>query len=240
MIKLFNWHLDMLGGWFAHGIVKGHDRLPDGTYIYTSVLESIDLDSENKRLVLLTHSQNTYYLDWKDINLNAVKETKGVLAFFDISDSFISECEVLKQEVSKGLLSKASSILGNSELLYSPLEKKAFYKNSDGDVREVEVSVHVGTFQDSVIIWDLKKHQVDFRYFPKGICEDIFEPYHWSDGLNAVVIDNNLSTDIVFKGSNGKRVECKSGSVTRLESGIYTGEGLFSPDIVNGKSVLVE
>ena len=70
----------------------------------------------------------------------------------------------------------------------------------------------------------------DWRIFPSVFS---VQPYHWSDGLKAVHIEN-AGEPFVFKGSCGDIV-CKSGEVTVVKEEDFVGEGLFSPDTVNGK-----
>lgn len=238
MLRLYNWFLTKSDGWNnAWGIVEGHDRLYDGLFVHTSELQSIDLDEENKCLILLTYSQNRYYLYFKDICLDRIEETKEVLGVFHIPDSSLSECDALKKKDTEQLIEKADSVLGFNELLLSVLLKRAFYKDEEGVVNELGVDTHVGTFQDSVLVLDYENHKVDFRYFPRGFSEDVIEPYHWSDGLNAVVIENNTRNKIKFIGTS-KHIYCPSGELTKISSDVYSGEGLFSPDTVNGKSIL--
>lgn len=62
------------------------------------------------------------------------------------------------------------------------------------------------------------------------------KPYHWSDNLEAVHIEN-VGENFMFVGSNGE-ILCKSGVVTLIKSEEYVGEGLLSPDAVNGKCLL--
>lgn len=82
-----------------------------------------------------------------------------------------------------------------------------------------------------IFISDFKK-EVDFRYWdmPGGI-----QPYHWSDGLNAIKIENVGKNDIIFYADTD--IVCKVGEITVIKSKQYCGEGLLSPDSVNGDSV---
>ena len=77
--------------------------------------------------------------------------------------------------------------------------------------------------------------QVDFRYFPNVNMQ----PYHWSDGLESVYIHNIDTYDFMFQGTK-EDILCAQGNVTKIEKDNYTGEGLFSPDVVNGKCVLTQ
>ena len=60
------------------------------------------------------------------------------------------------------------------------------------------------------------------------------EPYHWSDGLERIHFEN-VGENAVFQGSK-ETIELPTNSIMVIESTAYRGEGLFSPDCVNGKS----
>ena len=70
---------------------------------------------------------------------------------------------------------------------YGVLTKEAYFKDSDGKITEITVTTHTGMFQDSYLVTDFDNGKVDFRYwdYPRGI-----KPYHWSDGLSAIRIEN--------------------------------------------------
>ena len=103
------------------------------------------------------------------------------------------------------------------------------YKH-EGQVYEIPEKVHVGMFQDSVLITDWEHGNVDFRFFPNYQME----PYHWSDGLEKIHIHNLDTREFYFKGTDGA-ICMKAGEITVVEKSAYRGEGLFSPDAVNGK-----
>ena len=106
----------------------------------------------------------------------------------------------------------------------------AFYKDENNATEEVTIDCHVGMFQDSILIQNWEK--VDFRFFPREFHQ--IEPYHWSDGLERIHFEN-IGEKAVFQGSK-ETIELPTNSITVVESSAYRGEGLFSPDCVNGKS----
>ena len=245
MIQLIEWYFSKhkLKGtsemyYIAHGFVSGHPELEDGTHIDTSIVERIDLERRKCRLVVYTHSKNEYELLFAEINLEQLKKIKDCLHKFDIPALSLSEYRKLQKECRAELIAKAGRILKNNELylkIIGVFVRKAFFKNSDGKVREISVRPHIGMFQDSYSVTDWEKHEVDFRYF-----DDIrsIRPYHWSDGLEAVQIDNAGSIDILF--FSGDNLLCKAGEVTLIENTQFRGEGLFSPDVVNGKCIFFD
>ncbi len=62
------------------------------------------------------------------------------------------------------------------------------------------------------------------------------QPYRWSDGLEAVCLQNK-GNDFVFKGTD-RDILCECGKITVIKKEDYRGEELISPDMVNGKSSL--
>ncbi len=242
MIQLTEWYFSKhkLKGtsemcYIAHGFVSGHSELKDGTHIDTSMIEKIEMDKINNRLLMYTHSKNEYELLFADIYLEEFKKIQGYLHQFNIPASSLSECKKLQEECKAELIAKADRILKNNELylmIIGVFVRKAFFKNSDGKVREIPVRPHIGMFQNSYLVTDWEKHEVDFRYFD-GIRS--IRPYHWSDGLEAIQIENAGNTDILF--FSGDNLLCKAGEVTLIENTQFRGEGLFSPDVVNGKCI---
>lgn len=235
MIKLSDWYFTMGNHAHAHGVVACHPRLADGTSITTSAIEKVKLEKD--RLVVLTHSLNSYEMKLEDINMNTFDTTVEVLKDLGVSGVEKDVCQKLAEASKVNLMEKVDKILRNSELylqMAGIYTKHAFFKNNLGEVREVGVSVHIGTFTDSYLVTDWNKGEVDFRYFDKGMA---IEPYHWSDGLEAVYIENIGDTDLLYK-CRGKHIYCKADEVTRIDKEDKGQEGLFSPDAVNGKSLL--
>ena len=245
MIQLTDWYFSKhnLKGtnkkcYIAHGFVSGHPEIEDGTHIDTSIIEQIKLDKINNRLLMYTHSKNEYELLFADIYLEEFKKIQGYLHKFDIPALSLSECKKLQEKSKIEKIAKADSILKNNELylkMVGVFVRKAFFKNNEGKVREIPVKPHIGMFQDSYLITDWEKHEVDFRYF-----DDIrsIRPYHWSDGLEAIQIENAGSTDLLFFSDDN--LLCKAGEITLIESTQFGREGLFSPDVVNGKCICSE
>lgn len=244
MIKLTQWYLsehkksDTKEIFYqAHGYVIGHPKLLDGIHINTSRVEKIEFDSLNNRVLMKTYSKNEYEMFLSDICFNSFKKTKGILKKLNVSIPSFDKCKKLSEKAELDLLHKVEELLKENELYlqaFGVYIQKAFWKCQTKEIREIKVLEHSGMFQDSYLITDWDKHEVDFRYFDKF---NVIEPYHWSDGLDAVLIDNKGSVDIWFAGTD-KRILCKAGEVTRIESKEYRGEGLFSPDVVTGKCAL--
>lgn len=243
MIKLKDWHFskcmrgDTQGEYFrAHGIVTGHPKLEDGISITTSMIEKIKLDAEKNRLLMYTHSQNEYELLISEISEHEFDITQEYLKIFEVPEISWEQYKKLRESYEQDLAQEIERELDCNELYLQfsgVFVQEAFWCNSSGEVRKINVRQHIGTLQDSYLITDWEKGEVDFRYFD-GF--NSIQPYHWSDGLQTIVIKVISSDDLNFEGSE-RNITCKAGETTRIQRKEYRGEGLFSPDVVNGKCI---
>lgn len=235
MIKLSDWYFTIGNHAHAHGVVACHPKLADGMLITTSAIEKVELEKD--RLVVLTHSLNSYEMKLGDINMNTFDTTVEVLKGLGISGVEKDVCQKLAEDSKVNLMEKVDKILRNNELylqMAGIYTKHAFFKNNLGEVRELNVSAHIGTFTDSYLVTDWNKGEVDFRYFDEGMA---IKPYHWSDGLEAIYIENIGDTDLFYMAGK-KHIYCKADEITRIDKEDKGREGLFSPDVVNGKSLM--
>lgn len=247
MLTLKEWSLQEFldGELMAYGNVWGHYRLADGDYIHTSRIEKIYLLEENL-YVLETFSGSLYQLDANEMEETFAQETKRILEKTELhtddllADRLRSAGEDFnkRRQARENILENAQNYVSeniNNNELYLVQEGmrviKALFKHED-KIREIPKRVHVGMFQDSVLVTDWQEGKVDFRFFPNARME----PYHWSDGLEKIHIHNIGHSDFFFKGT-GKNILCKKDEVTVISKEAYRGEGLFSPDAVNGKCV---
>ena len=149
--------------------------------------------NQNDVLIILGDSGSLYQLLTEEMNTELTEETKEKLSQFEIVDG-----AAMKEKLDevKEALEKKQKLVGEAENtakdnmdedgLYLIMEHmhvvKAILKK-DTAFREIHASVHVGMFQDSVLITDWMEGEVDFRYFPNHMME----PYHWSDGLLSLI-----------------------------------------------------
>lgn len=247
MPELKKWFLKetIEGSLYANGEVYGHYRLEDGEFIHTSYIVNY-YDLENGEYVLETYSGSLYLLQKNEMQPELSEHTKRLLenAEWKNADGIKEKIALanhefaMKREAREQVLNNvecwAETNLGNGEL-YLVMESmkvlKALYKQEE-QVIELREKVHVGMFQDSVLITDWENGTVDFRFFPNFRME----PYHWSDGLKKIHIHNIGAKAFAFKGTDAE-ILCNSGEITVIDKSAYRGEGLFSPDAVNGKCV---
>lgn len=236
MYTLTNWYISMYKDTcIARGIVSGHPKFSDGTLIHTSRVKQASADEEQACLLVHTKSGSQYRLSFADIALDCVENTLSCLQQLGISTDFLDRCEKICGDSEKAKMLELDSVLNSNELfleMCGVTSLLAYFKNETGELHKIQITMHSGMYQDSVLITDWYSGLVDFRYFPN----DCIKPYHWSDGLKAVKIKNSGWADIIFSGSH-REIVCRSDEITVIESGEYDGEGLFSPDAVNGKSV---
>lgn len=240
MIKLAKWTITKEqhkkeNYFLAWGNVTGHQRLVDGTYIHTSKIMKLEYDASTTKLIMTTYSKNEYELLINEMDMERYEETVDNLKEFHVTIPSYDECNTIIQETEKEQMTHIEEILKDGELylkVKGSYVSRAFWKKDM--VREIKVSAHIGMFQDSYLITDWEKGEVDFRYFDAlfGI-----RPYHYSDGLNAILIENCGAQDITFT-EGMESIICKTGEVTRIESDFFRTEGLFSPDVVNGKNAI--
>ena len=226
MLTLKNWDLEETidGRVYANGTVFGHYRLADGEFIHTSVIEKIYLRDE-ETYVFETYSGSLYQLLKNEMDPQRAEITKERMKIPErcVGKDLDKRLEIAT-ETFKTRRMHREQLLGNPENaakehmdedgLYLIMERmnvlKAIIKK--GDVfKEVRVSVHIGMFQDSVLITDWQDSKVDFRYFPNWRME----PYRWSDGLEYVYIHNIGNHSILFQGPDGD-IECKANEVQKI------------------------
>lgn len=235
MYQLREWSMELADGdVLCSGDCYGHPRFCDGEMIYTSRVMEVKVDPVGKMVHVRTYSGSHYEMCFCDIREAAANEISDAMYHLG-ANLDINECLELKRQAAHMLTQRLAGVLRAGELYVRMAggndAKEAYFKTEKGTVVEIPVWVHVGTFEDSVLVE--KAGLCDWRYFPKQIS---IEPYHWSDGLEAVYLEN-MGDDFIFKGTN-RNIPCKHGEVTVIKKDEYKGEGLLSPDSVNGKSLL--
>ena len=216
------------------GIVTGHPKLADGMDITTSYVETVVRQGDS--FVAKTNSGTIYILELAEIGMDkeVVYDTIDALKGFGFDKNIIIEAQILKERRSIEYLENANKVLDNNELLLCMAGTntiRAYFKFCN-KVEQCQIRVHTGMYQDSILVELMGK--VDFRYFPyPNSCE----VYHWSDGLKSVKITNTGTEQTIFNG-RGTMLVIKKGEMKALEKKIFANEGLFSPDCVNGKSIL--
>lgn len=234
MYRLKEWYLEASAhGVRGHGRCYGNPKFYSGEFVTTSTVVRAEMAEEEGQLKLFTKSGSCYVLGYADINDFQTECTQEALKAMDAAVD-LQRCAALKEERLEATKKKLEEVLKPNELYVVMTGgqgvSEAYFKREDGIVVPISIRNHIGMFQDSIIIADWKEGLCDWRIFPSAFS---VQPYHWSDHLKAVHLEN-VGEDFVFVGS-AREIECKSGAVTVIKSEEYVGEGLFSPDAVNGK-----
>lgn len=247
---LKSWMLTESKNTIAYGKVFNNPCFIDGDYIHTSLIKEITIDSNRSAFVTKTKSNSTYLLPfnamslgYKDINKTQLEALLGQ-SVDDIWETILTQSEETIKKERAALMARIDDFHKKSEKgsLYlefvgNELNEEPYFHRQDveEDIPEIYVvkkSVHVGMFQDSVLITDWEHGLVDYRYFPHG--DSGIETYHWSDGLNSIWVNNTGNRHIDFDGTI---VPAKTCAIIKKGN---QREGLISPDAVNGKSLLTD
>ncbi len=235
MPVLHHWKLSVWGDEvLARGLVTGHPRLPSGSYCHTSPIQTAQ--AEEDALTLVTAWGNRYIRGADAIDPGHLEETAKAMERLGLAPDAAEGWARARQEEMARRRARLAQELLPGELLLDVAGTDALaavFRTAQGELVEVQPYVHLGMVQDSVLVTDWQGGTVDFRYFPK---EDRLEPYHLSDGLTAIRLNNLGGTDVSF-GAASRAAACPAGEVTVLSASDHAAEGLFSPDAVNGKGL---
>lgn len=239
MYRLGNWFLEVWGDEVVgRGDCYENPRFSEGHFIHTSAVLEIKINEEENWMKLFTYSGSCYVLDFADIAEYGAEGARRAFQSKGISFD-IEKCVNLRNQRVEKLMQHLSGVL-NPGSLYVRMAGgwsvwEAYFKAAENMVVPIEICRHVSSFScDSILVTDWRNRLCDWRIFPYGSG---IEPYHWSDGLDTVSIEN-LGGDFTFKGSH-KNILCKQGEITVMKHEEYVGEGLFSPDAVNGKCIFL-
>lgn len=235
MIQLFEWYIEKkYSNYMACGYVAGHPKLPAGTNIHTSLLVQVEKD-ERQNLSLITRSGNQYHLAGEDICHKKISMTEKSLKVFGVHD-FCKGALRLSAKKQDEKRREAEKRLSENGLFLEMLGCSclaAYFKDAGG-VHPLNVNVHVGTFQDSVLCRNAGV--ADFRYFPQCCFQSEVEPYHVSSNIERIHICNRGKDGIFFN----RKILCEAQSVTLVEKQYFGAERLFSPDVYDGKCLYSE
>lgn len=253
MVELKNWFVGKRGSsegeFYLNGVVYGHTspRCKDGTYIHTSMIMSIADKGDSLEFC----TRNTVYtLNKRNIAANTgLSEDDFKNNLFDcfalcMGNSGNAAAQELldiiqtKQQRSR----EKADALGN-EMFWLELSAdceyyfdNAYFKSASGKLLMTTMHVHVGTFQDSVIL-----EECHLRYFPYQ--KNSLQFYHtlyemFSEETETPkrllgYIYNSGSTPLRVKFTWGKTIEIKPGETVpfdKVELEKYPDSELLSDD----------
>lgn len=233
-IILKEWYLEQRGNANClRGSVNGHPKLEDGAFIHTSPIKQAVIEADHKCLKVVTASGSNYTVAFEDIDFRPefIEMTENCLQNLNVSTNFIEEAVILSRQKEETFQKLLDRELSNGDLYLEVGESsliKVYFKYQD-EILRLHGRCHIGMFADSYLY--MKTGVVDFRHYEFGWRS--FKTYHMSDTIQRLVI-NNMSGDVMLIDEKeypvGKTITC----VTKKNH----EEGLFSPDMVNGKSLL--
>ena len=144
--------------WMAHGIVTGHPKLEDATFIHTSTINNILIDKENGEAVIKTRNTE-YHCPLEYCRWDEQEEHPDSIPEYEwIKENFENKIHYPSIEDEKVLL-----VISNfNEYYFNSL----YYKpNAAGEKLSYKGVPHIGMFQDSFLIRS-EDSSIDLRYFP--------------------------------------------------------------------------
>lgn len=201
MYILLNWHLRNVSkiGIIAEGNVINNPKFYSGQNIYTSQIERVSIDNENKQFIFATHSGSNYIAKFEEINIEVIKEIEPNFNLLNIPNDYLAICKSAYKDKEDRLKKYIPNILQPNELyieIAGVSFMKAFFMTNERDIIEIPITSHIGMFQDSVLITDLYDDIVDIRFWP--INYNTIQPYCWNEELRAIKI-YNVGDDIIYK-----------------------------------------
>lgn len=144
----------------AHGIVTGHNRLMDSTYMHSSSVQEIRINEDEGEAVITTKN-SVYYCPLEYCNFDKQNGYPGLIPeFISIREKY--EDRIMYPSIEPG---KVLLVLANfceyyfHSLYYVPTDsengKPIVYRNN----------AHIGTFQDSYLV-HTNDYKIDLSYFP--------------------------------------------------------------------------
>lgn len=218
--RLINWSIS--SDKCLHGNVANHPKLSDGMYINTTPTQKIEVNRADKCIEVQTHN-TTYILPFEHCCFDRFLETSEVLLdcisgeSLDLLTKSVARAKLKKDKEFKAL----SKRIGDNQyyLVFSTNANYYFdtgaYK-SRGVVYPIVEAVHVGTFQDSVILHTCCVDWDNLSYFPfSGKCLEFYgalcDEEEAAEGTLLGYIKNSGVEPILIKFTWGAIVKIPAG-----------------------------
>ena len=213
MAKLYDWYLtkEEYGDKeyvIAHGVVTGHVKLQDSDFIHTSAVQKVTVSDTGSVIILTMNTE--FHCKMQGAKYDAFTDTTLIPGFDILKEKYpYIERDVYETDQDSILL-----VLGNNKQYYFG----QMVRNKGGNYSLLKKAcVHVGTFQDSVLIRnfsDSSFDNVNLCYFPyKDRC---LEFYTWNEEIKVYIEncgDNELSVKVMgfmYRIKPGERKEIVS------------------------------
>ena len=217
MYRLLNWFFigNDRGNIIAVGNVIDNPKFYSGKTIHTSIIESVSIDDKKRQFIIKTYSGSLYIAKYKDVCIECIEDIEECLRNFKITKEKLEVFRNTYKLAKDKLMDYVSSILNPNELyieMAGVSALRAFFMTNERELKEIPITIHVGMFQDSVLITDFENN-VDFRFFfnPNEI-----RTYSWNEELKAIKI-YNFGYNINFRHED-KVVQVKSTELTVISN----------------------
>ena len=217
MYRLLNWFFigNDRGNIIAVGNVIDNPKFYSGKTIHTSIIESVSIDDKKRQFIIKTYSGSLYIAKYKDVCIECIEDIEECLRNFKITKEKLEVFRNTYKLAKDKLMDYVSSILNPNELyieMAGVSALRAFFMTNERELKEIPITIHVGMFQDSVLITDFENN-VDFRFFfnPNEI-----RPYSWNEELKTIKI-YNFGYNINFRHED-KVVQVKSNELTVISN----------------------
>ena len=218
LLKLHYWYIDEreIDGKiyrFGHGIVTGHKKVPDATKICTSPVEDINIEKKKKNLMLST-ANNVYQCPLEYCRFRKQDKYPDIIPdYLRLKERYKGKIEYPSIEPGKVLLVFANFC----EYYFHSLYYLPKY-SEDGKPLEYVGCSHIGTFQDSYLIYT-DNYEIDIRYFPH--FQNI--EFYSEDTNDCPLFVENIGDTVIYvrahigtiKLSPGERKEVAKGNVEK-------------------------
>ena len=217
MYRLLNWFFigNDRGNIIAIGNVIDNPKFYSGKTIHTNIIESVSIDDKKRQFIIKTYSGSLYIAKYKDVCIECIEDIEECLRNFKITKENLKVFENTYKGEKDRVKDYVSSILNPNQLyieMAGTRALKAFFMTNERELKEIPITIHVGMFQDSVLITDFENN-VDFRFFFTlyGI-----RTYSWNEELKTIKI-YNFGHDINFSHED-KEVQVKRNELTVISN----------------------
>lgn len=254
LINMSNWKLHCCNTWFyLSGVADNHPKLGvNARVVHTSEVLNGTIENKDDGDVYKFTTHNSIYMcplkymsaemNKMEMDLSAFDNVELLKIVFKLNKMFDDpiEKQKLAEIIKRGQIELKHKQEAEENRLISLMKDKkntvylevssistgdTLAYNIDNKIGIIKSSIHVGTFQDSILY--MEDGLVDFRYFPMMTAMEI---YSWSDNIETVLIKNMKQYDI--------RVDeqiIKPGETVEIDKNNYKC-GLVSPNCVDGSS----
>ena len=196
--ELYNWYV--VDEWSQYstefyrlcGNVKGHDVLPDYTNVVTTRI--INIDEENDYLLIET--ENTIYKCRYAECIQCIDAECGYFAdeTKEKIKEAIKEKDLMYIDAVKACGAKEKDIVMFVSAFQRYYVERCYYIQENNEIHEMQTYVHVGMFQDSVLVYDDNVEESNCRFYPYKGGRMSF--YDFLDEGECMIVYNTGDRDI--------------------------------------------